>query len=128
MLFCYEQSHWTKKVITSIYHTIKYSWHNVTHMWHISEGKQVTDMILIRLIWTDVSAPPCLLEIYNLLIISNYHEPVSLHTGMLTRNIQYVNVISKFLNSNFGKSPGRLSDLLFFRYLPSNCAFLELEQ
>ena len=45
---CYKQIDWSKKVITHIYHIIKYSWHRVTclcpvifHLWHISKGKQI---------------------------------------------------------------------------------------
>ena len=39
---CYEQSDWSKKVITRIYHIIKYSWHRVTHMWHVMGLRQIS--------------------------------------------------------------------------------------
>ena len=45
---CYKQIDCSKKVITHIYHIIKYSWHRVTclcpvifHLWRIGKGKQI---------------------------------------------------------------------------------------
>ena len=74
---CYEQSDWSKKVITFFYHIIRYSCHKVTRMWpimgwgffisptlwHISKGEQVRDTILIRLVlhrkWNDINEIDC---------------------------------------------------------------------
>jgi len=60
-LVCYNHSDWSIKVITSIYHIIKYLWHGVTRIWPVIWILQISytttyqyrgptrDVILIRL-------------------------------------------------------------------------------
>ena len=60
---CYEQSDRSKKILTYIYHIIKYSWHKVTCMWPVMwflqisnsstcKGEQVRNVIIMRLVLT----------------------------------------------------------------------------